>query len=127
MGLALVFRRTGDCAGSAHQDKATGWQVYQMEDPAPDLPGGLRLLFSFTPGRQMQYSRMVGGKLVPEQLPNGLATAQVVGQSARAAGAAGHRAATRAWADAAARLCRRSARWSASASSTAAAPQPQGA
>jgi hypothetical protein len=32
-------------------------------------------------------SRMVGGKLVPMHLPDGCATAQVIGQSARAAGA----------------------------------------
>ncbi len=58
-----------------------------MEDPARGLPGGLRLLVSFTPGRQMQYSRRVGVDLVPLQLPPEFATAQVIGQSARAAGA----------------------------------------
>jgi hypothetical protein len=93
VGLALVFLRNGTC-DPAHQDKATGWQVYRMEDPAPSLPGGLRLLFSFTPGRQMQYSRLVGGVrqvLKPPELPDDFGTAQVIGQSARAAGAGGRR------------------------------------
>jgi hypothetical protein len=35
----------------------------------------------------MEYSRLVDGELVPLQLPDGFATAQVIGQSARAAGA----------------------------------------
>jgi hypothetical protein len=83
---ALVFRRNGP-RDPAHQDKATAREVYQMEDPAPRLPGGLRLLISFTPGRQVQYSRLVGGNLVPLQLPPDFGTAQVIGQSARAAGA----------------------------------------
>jgi hypothetical protein len=86
VGLALVFKRSGDC-DPTHQDKFTGWGVYQMGDPAPGVPGGLHLLFRFTPGRQMHFSRRVGRVLVPEQLPDGCATAQAVGQSARAAGA----------------------------------------
>ncbi len=87
-GLALVFRRTRSPdvqCDPAHQDKATGWPVYQMEDPAPNLPGGLRLLIKFTKGRTMEYSRRVGCDLVP--LSPAFGTAQVIGQSTRAAGA----------------------------------------
>jgi hypothetical protein len=61
-----------------------------MEDPAPNLPGGLHLLYSFMPGRQMQYSRLIGGVrqvLKPPEVPGDFGTAQVIGQSARAAGA----------------------------------------
>jgi hypothetical protein len=84
--LALVFRRHGT-RDPAHKDKVTGRDVYQMEDPAPNLPGGLRLLISLTYGRQVQYSRQVGDNLAPLQLPAAFGTAQVIGQSARAAGA----------------------------------------
>jgi hypothetical protein len=93
VSLALVFRRRSPQpdVDQMHQDKYTGAHVYQMPDPAPDthpdVPGGLRWLISFGADRSMAYSRMVGGKLVPMQLPDGFATAQVIAQSARAAGA----------------------------------------
>ncbi len=61
--------------------------MYQRPDPAPDVRGGLRWLISFGANRSMAYSRMVGGVLVPDPLPDGCATAQVIGQSARSAGA----------------------------------------
>jgi hypothetical protein len=74
-----------------HQDKCTGLHVYQMPDPAPDthpdVSGGLRWLVSFGAGRSMAYSRRMDSKLVPLPLPDDFATAQVIGQSARAAGA----------------------------------------
>jgi hypothetical protein len=54
-----------------HQDKYTGAHVYQMPDPAEDVPGGLRWLISLGADRSMAYSRMVGGVLVPMQLPDG--------------------------------------------------------
>jgi hypothetical protein len=87
-GLALVVSRHDPRPdGPMHQDKYTGSHVYQMPDPAEDVPGGLRWLISLGAHRSMAYSRRVGGVLVPMQLPDGCATAQVVGQSARAAGA----------------------------------------
>jgi hypothetical protein len=88
VGLALVVRRHDPRPdGPMHQGKYTGSHVYQVPDPAPDVPGGLRLLISFGADRSMAYSRMVKGVLVRMQLPDGCATAQVIGQSARAAGA----------------------------------------
>ncbi len=92
VGLARVFSRHDPRPGGPmHQDKYTGSQAYQMPDPAPDshpdVPGGLRWLISFGADRSMVYSWMVDGVLVPMQLPDGCATAQVIGQSARAAGA----------------------------------------
>jgi hypothetical protein len=88
-GLALVFRRRSPQpdVDQMHQDKYTGAHVYQMDDPAEDVPGGVRWLLSFGADRSMLYSRMEGGVLVPMQLPDVCATAQVIGQSARAAGA----------------------------------------
>jgi hypothetical protein len=92
VGVALVFSRHNPRPdGPMHQDKYTGRHAYQMPDPAPDshpdVRGGLRWLISFGADRSMAYSRMVDGVLVPEPLPDGCATAQVIGQSARAAGA----------------------------------------
>jgi hypothetical protein len=70
-----------------HQDKYTGADVYQMADPAPDVPGGLRWLSSFTEGRSMLYKRRdANGVLQDLHVADDFPTAQVIAQSARAAG-----------------------------------------
>jgi hypothetical protein len=88
-----MFLRTNLPLSAFHQDNMTGWKAYKMDDPAPDVPGGLRFLLSFAEGRRMEYRRKVGRKLVPLEppLPDDFATAEVVAQSARAAGVGGWR------------------------------------
>jgi hypothetical protein len=78
VGLALVFRRLGKAETHHHAQHA-------RPSPGP----ARRPAISLTEGRTMEYSRMVDDKLVPLQLPDGFAAAQVIGQSALAAGATG--------------------------------------
>jgi hypothetical protein len=89
VSFALVFRRLSpqpDADGSMHQ--YTGADVYQMADPDPDVPGGLRFLLSFGAGRSMLYKRRdANGVLQDLHGADDFPTAQVLAQSARAAGA----------------------------------------
>jgi hypothetical protein len=61
--------------------------VYQMAHPAPDVPGGLRFLLSFASGRSMLYKRRYANGVLQDLHVADVPTAQVIAQSARAAGA----------------------------------------
>jgi hypothetical protein len=69
-----------------HQDKYTGAAVYQMANPAPDVPGG-PVLLGFGAGRSMLHKhRDANGVLQDLHVADDFPTAQVSAQSARAAG-----------------------------------------
>jgi hypothetical protein len=71
-----------------HHYKYTGAAVYQVVDPAPDVPGGLRFLLSFGAGRSLLYKRRDANSVLQDlHVADDFPTAQAIAQSARAAGA----------------------------------------